>query len=134
MRGSPQNLILRCARPDPGGRTPHPERAAGAPLPTDSTAPSAQAAIALDLDPLRQIALGDTGDTAPALRAIHQRDETSPSLLGTLAALLDDIADRFDEHGLELETDALRDAAGIAGGHAGPLISLTIKAVTGTDS
>ncbi|MFJ6784522.1 hypothetical protein [Streptomyces yangpuensis] len=105
-------------------------------LPTDSSATAALAAITLGLDQLRHLALGDTADAddmVHALRAIYQRDETGPSLFGTLTALLDDIADRSDEHGLEDEADALHEAAGFARAHTGPCIGLAIKTITGTD-
>ncbi|TLQ39004.1 hypothetical protein [Streptomyces marianii] len=95
----------------------------------------ARATITVGLDRLRDLALGDTADTedtARALQALHHGDEPRVSVLDVLADLLDDIAARCGDDGLEAAAENLGEAAAAIRGQAGPRVHRALEAIADT--
>ncbi|MGW3200096.1 hypothetical protein ACWDBD_37130 [Streptomyces sp. NPDC001118] len=97
----------------------------------------ALATITVGLDRIRDLALGDTSDTedvAGALRTLYRDGEPRDSVLGILADLLDDIAARVDDDGLDVAAEELGEAAALLRGDAGSRLRAARETITGPDA
>ncbi|MFH8520299.1 hypothetical protein ACH4CE_35550 [Streptomyces gelaticus] len=92
----------------------------------------ALATITVGLDRLRDLALGDTADAedmAAALQTLARTGQPRVSVLGQLCDLLDDVAARFDDDGLEVAAEDLSEAIGFIRGDAVPRLRRALETI-----
>ncbi|AZM64992.1 MULTISPECIES: hypothetical protein [unclassified Streptomyces] len=89
---------------------------------TGTETAKARAAIALGIDKLRELALGDTADhqdQADVLKALYDDTDRDNSVLVQLSDLLSDLGVTLSDQGAEDAADDLGEAAAYIGDNAG---------------